>query len=221
MYTQGDGVDKLSVIIRCKNEEMWIGHAIQSVIDVIPGSEIIVIDNKSKDDSMEIVKGFGNVHNIKVVNMEDYYPGKALNLGARMASCDKMLVLSSHCVLTDFQYKILEDMNEEGFVALFGSQSPIYRGRKINTRYIWSHFTYNSCVNMYSEIENRQFLHNALCVYDRKFLLENPFDETLTGKEDRYWAIDIVEKGHRYLYDPRLRCNHHWTPNGATWKGIG
>ena len=36
---------KLSVIIRAKNEERWIGHTIQSVLDFFPGSEIIIIDN--------------------------------------------------------------------------------------------------------------------------------------------------------------------------------
>jgi len=25
-----------SVIIRCKNEDQWIGHSIQSVIDILP-----------------------------------------------------------------------------------------------------------------------------------------------------------------------------------------
>ena len=42
------------------------------------------------------------------------------------------------------------------------------------------------------------------------------------NKGDRYWAIDMVSKGHKYLYDGFYqKCNHYWTPNGATWKGIG
>ena len=48
------------------------------------------------------------------------------------------------------------------------------------------------------------------------------FDETLQGKEDRYWAIDVVNKNHKYLYDGFYqKCNHFYTSNGATWKGIG
>ena len=49
---------KVSVIIRCKDEERWIGHSIQSVLDFIPENEIIIIDNNSKDRSMEIVGQF-------------------------------------------------------------------------------------------------------------------------------------------------------------------
>ena len=79
-----------------------------------------------------------------------------------------------------------------------------------------------SIENLYSDIEDRYFLHNAFCFYKRDFLLENPFDENLSGKEDRYWAIDMVAKGKTYLYDGFYqKCNHYWTPRGATWQGIG
>ena len=44
--------------------------------------------------------------------------------------------------------------------------------------------------------------------------------EKYSGKEDRYWARDIVEKNLTYLYNPKLRCYHFWTKNGATWKGL-
>ena len=53
------------------------------------------------------------------------------------------------------------------------------------------------------------------------FMINNPFDEKLHGKEDRYWAIDIVKKGYNYFYTPKVEANHFWTPGGATWKGIG
>ena len=51
---------------------------------------------------------------------------------------------------------------------------------------IWSHFTSDITENLYSKIENRQFLHNAFCFYDRKFLLEHPFNEKLIGKRYKF-----------------------------------
>ena len=53
-------MDKFSVIIRCKNEERWIGHTIQSCIDLIKEPEIIIIDNNSTDNSMEIARNFAH-----------------------------------------------------------------------------------------------------------------------------------------------------------------
>ena len=70
----------ISVIIRCKNEERWIGHAIQSVLDYIDFPEIIIVNNRSTDDSINIVKQFirdpslkgsnKNYTNIKIANLK-------------------------------------------------------------------------------------------------------------------------------------------------------
>ena len=48
-------------------------------------------------------------------------------------------------------------------------------------------------------------------MYDRKYLSKNPFDEHLPGKEDRYWANDVVKKGKSFLYDPDMEADHHYT----------
>ena len=99
---------KCSVIIRNKNEERWIGHAIQSVIDSFDKPEIIVVNNNSTDDSMGIVKLFnrdknlnngGNYTDIKIYDIDTYSPGKSLNYGVTKCSNDYILVLSAHCVL--------------------------------------------------------------------------------------------------------------------------
>ena len=211
----------ISVIIRCRNEEEHIGLTIQSVIDHFENPEIIIIDNQSTDESMKVVSLFDR-HDIRKYSLNgNYTPGKALNFGVKKANNDTILILSAHSQITDINKDWIEkDLNNH--VAVFGNQTPIYKGKKISKRYIWSHFTKIRHQNLYSKIEDRYFLHNAFCFYKRDFLLENPFNEDLSGKEDRYWAIDIVKKGHKYLYDGFYqKCNHYWTSNGATWKGIG
>ena len=100
---------KFSVIIRSKNEERWIGHAIQSVIDMIPNNEIIIVDNNSSDKSLSIAKSFkkdpdyndkdSNYTDIKILTIDEYTPGKALNYGVQNASNDLICILSSHCVI--------------------------------------------------------------------------------------------------------------------------
>jgi hypothetical protein len=74
---------------------------------------------------------------------------------------------------------------------------------------------------MYSIIEDRPFLHNAFCFYNKKDLIDLPFDESLPGKEDRYWAVEAIKQNKTYLYVPAIEVNHFYTMNGATWKGIG
>ena len=211
----------ISVIIRNKNEAEHIGMAIQSVVDYIGSdAEILVIDDNSSDDSLKVVSLFDRL-NIKIIEFSGRYsPGKALNLGAKLASYNTLLILSAHSQITKLDISYIEDKLKV-YKAIFGKQIPIYRGKKINPRYIWSHFKEDEIENMFSKIENRPFLHNAFCFYDKNFLLQNPFNESLVGKEDRYWARDIVNQNYKYLYTNLLRANHYYTNNGATWKGIG
>ena len=207
-------------IIRCKNEDRWIGHAIQSFLDFFPEGEIIVVDNNSTDRSMEIVSLF-DYANIKRINIEDYTPGRAINLGVQEASHENILIQSSHCVIKKFNKPhVFGNLKE--IPCIFGKQTPYYLGKRISKRYIWSHFKNEEEVNMFSDIEDRYFLHNALCMYTKQILLDIPVDERLSGKEDRYWAKTLVDKGGKFLYSPNgLSCDHHYTENGNTWKGIG
>ena len=215
-------MDKISIIIRNRNESEYIGFAIQSVIDHIKDPEIIIVDNQSTDESMKIVSLFDK-YNIKKYNINgNYTPGKALNFGVKKASNNIILVLSAHAQITTINIEMLSQWFRHGHVAVFGNQTPIYKGKKITKRYIWSHFINTTKENLYSKIEDRQFLHNAFCFYNKEFLIENPMPEQYPGKEDRFWAKDMVEKGHTYLYDGFYqKCNHFYTSNGATWKGIG
>ena len=224
-------MDNISIIIRTKNEDRWIGHTIQSVLDLIKNPQIIVIDNNSTDKTLHIVKSFmhdpdlNNVKNrryteILIKNISDYSPGKALNLGIQYCKYEYVLVISSHCVLKKINIiKVKKDLEKHACV--FGNQTPIWEGKKITKRYLWSHFGDKEVHNMYSEMENRHFLHNALAVFKKQLLIDYPFDENLIGKEDRYWANNIIDKGLTTLYDPQMIVDHHYTENGNTWKGIG
>ncbi len=210
----------VSVIIRCKNEEKWIGHCIQSVLDHSESPQLVIIDNNSDDDSMDVVRMFKHHADIKHITIDEYSPGKSLNLGVRESKHEVVIVLSAHCVVSKLDLsKIHDQLNSHCVV--FGKQIPYYRGRRIGQRYIWRNFRENPVENMFSGDENRYFLHNAFSLYRKETLIEHPFDEILYGKEDRYWVNDMIAKGHHSLYDPQMACAHHWTPSGATWKGIG
>lgn len=208
----------VSVIIRNKNEQDYIGFAIQSVLDTFINPEIIVVDNNSTDESLKIVSLFDKA-NIKIINIDSYTPGKSINAGVKAATKKYILILSAHCQITEFDNKVFE--YADSYVGVFGQQNPIYRGKKITKRYIWSHFGDSTKTNLYSDIENRWFFHNAFSLFTKENLIKYPMPEQYSGKEDRYWAKDIVKIGKNYLYYSDIKVNHYYTGNGATWKGLG
>ena len=218
-----------SVVIRTKNEERWIGYAIQSVLDHLSKPEIIIVDNNSTDKTVEIVKFFSenpslnnetnNYSKIKVLNINNYSPGRALNMGVRNASKKYIMIISAHCILRNFNEKdIIKDLEKN--VCVFGNQIPVWNGKKITKRYIWSHFSNKKIKNMFSTLEKRYFLHNALAIYKKNTLKKFPFDENLSSKEDRYWANKIIKKKMNFIYEPELIAEHQYTIHGNTWKGI-
>jgi rhamnosyltransferase len=214
-------MDNISIIIRNRNESEFIGFAIQSCLDYFNKPEIIIVDNNSTDDSLEIVNLFKDQTTIKIISISDYTPGRSINMGVKQCSNDYILVLSAHAQITNMNFKQVITYFKNNNVAVFGNQIPIYKGKKISKRYIWSHFSKKETLDMYSNIEQRYFLHNAFCFYEKSVLINNPMPEQYPGKEDRYWAKDMINKHQHYIYEPSISVNHFYTGNGATWKGIG
>ena len=217
-----------TVIVRVKNEENWIGHSIQSIIDYVIKPKILIINNQSVDSSITIAKLFQHdtsraysdrYADIDIININEYSPGRAINLAVQEVTTDSLLLLSSHCEITSYSVELVEK-HLHSHVAVFGKQIPRYFGKRIIPRYIWSHYGEEQKINMFSKLENRYFLHNAFCAYNTKYLKENPFNENLVGKEDRYWANDVINKNKTFIYEPKLICQHHFTKNGNTWRGI-
>ncbi len=233
-----DNSEKYSVVLRVRNEERWIGYALQSIVDHIGEEcEIIIVNNGTTDDSIRIVNLFEYLNVIKVnIPSSDYTPGKALNLGVKQATRERTLIMSAHCQITSFDKKLVDSKFEDISIAcIFGKQTPYYLGKEITPRYMWSHFDDTPRVNYYSEMEDRYFLHNAFTLYRTSVVKKFSFDEKQSGKEDRYWAQNLlkqnvsivrkdgenIEEKYRFLYEPKLKCSHHYTSDGNTWKGIG
>ena len=60
----------ISVVIRVKNEENYIGRCIQSCIDLLPKPiEFIVVDNSSSDESINIAKLFKHDTSLLPINL--------------------------------------------------------------------------------------------------------------------------------------------------------
>ncbi len=213
-------MDNISIIIRNKNEEQHIGYAIQSCLDFFEKPEIIIVDNDSSDNSLDVVMFFNDRTDIKIINNKNYTPGKALNIGVKNASRDYVMMLSAHSQILKLDFKSIKK-NLDNYIAIFGKQIPIYMGKRITPRYIWTHFNNEETINMYSNLENRYFFHNAFSVFKKSTLENFPFDEMYGSKEDRYWVKEMIERKNNFLYDPSLIINHFYTKNGATWKGIG
>ena len=78
---------RISVIIPNFNREALVGETISNVlVQTLPPHEIIVVDDGSTDNSVEIIRSFGS--KIKLIQQTNQGPGAARNAGLRLASGD-------------------------------------------------------------------------------------------------------------------------------------
>jgi len=67
---------KVSIIIRTKNEDNWLEACLKSIrLQSYKNYEIIIVDNGSKDRTLEIAKKYET----KIVKIKKFIPGKAIN----------------------------------------------------------------------------------------------------------------------------------------------
>tara|TARA_B100000795_G_scaffold157821_1_gene118517 strand:- start:7585 stop:8229 length:645 start_codon:yes stop_codon:yes gene_type:complete len=213
---------KISVIIRNRDEEKHIGYCLQSVVDFLGiDLQVILVDNCSTDNSIRIANTFDYLSIDKLeISRNGYTPGKALNLGVKKATGDLILIISAHCEISSFNLdQAIMDLKDN--IAVWGKQIPIWDGKKISRRYMWSNFEDESSINHYCKFEDRYFFHNAFSLFMREDLLKFPFNEDISGKEDRIWANERIEAGQNIKYESNFIAKHHYTIHGATWKGTG
>lgn len=209
-------MDKLvSIIIRTKNEEEWITKCLKSVFSQKNVNyEVILVDNKSTDTTVARSKEF----NVKIVEIEQYLPGLALNYGIKFSKGEIICCLSGHCVPTNEYWlanliKPLEDRNIGGS---YGRQVPTENSNPLDVRDLVMLFRNESFIQNVDS-----FFHNANSAFLKSTWIKYPFCEEATNIEDRIWGEKIISSGLKiaYVSDASVfhwhGVNHSLDPNRA------
>ena len=205
---------KISIVIRCLNEEKHIGKLLagimaQSYKDV----EIIVVDSGSTDATLSIAERFPT--NIIHIKPEDFSFGYALNVGCKAATGDVLLFASAHVypLYNDWLALMAEPFVKSEKVALtYGQQ----RGNEV-TQYSEHQIFAQWFPNESTLNQKHPFCNNANCAIRRSLWEQYPFDESLTGLEDLAWAKNIQEQGWHIAYQAKATIVH---VHEETWKSV-
>ena len=194
----------ISVIIRSKNEERWMRRCLEAVTrQDCDGLEVVVVDNNSRDRTLEIAGDFG----CKIVTIDDreFTYGRALNVGIRACAGDLVAILSAHCVpLTDkWLARMALDLADPDVAAVYGRQEPLPDSDAFDKRDLWTVF------GLERKVQTRDFFfHNANSMLRRAVWESLPFDEQINGVEDRDWAKKVIERGLKIVYEPQASVYH-------------
>ncbi|MBF0126804.1 MAG: glycosyltransferase [Magnetococcales bacterium] len=195
---------EISIIIRTRNEERWIRHCLQAVFAQTERDfEVILVDNRSTDRTVEQAARFPLA---RVIVIDDYLPGRALNVGIREASGAFVVCLSAHCVPRDGNWlSALRQPFADPLVAgVYGRQVPVAFSDDVDKRDLMIVFGLDRRVQI-----KDYFFHNANSMVRRDLWERVPFDETVSNIEDRVWGKAMIEAGYRLVYEPEARVYHH------------
>jgi len=194
----------VSIIIRTKDEERWIGKCLSAVFNQeFKDFEVILVDNGSRDRTVEKAKNF----NIKIVNYEgEFKPGKAINLGIKNSAGKYLVILSGHCVPTNSKWleNLVKEIKEPGVAGVYGREEPLPFTSDLDKRDLLITFG-----NEKKTQTKDSFFYNANSVIKRAAWEEVPFDEEIRHIEDKAWAKEVLGKGYKIVYTPEASVYHY------------
>ena len=194
-----------SIIIRTKNEERWIGSCLKAVYgQKYDNFEVIIVDNKSSDRTL---KKTGEFPIDKVVTIDEYFPGKALNAGIKVSKGEYIVCLSGHCIPVNEQWlgSLVTALEQDPiFAGAYGRQESMAFSTAADKRDMLVVFGLDRRIQ-----KKDSFFHNANSIIRRELWEEQPFDDGVTNIEDRIWAQEILNRGHSLIYEPEASVYHY------------
>jgi glycosyltransferase involved in cell wall biosynthesis len=124
---------KVSIIIRSKNEEKWIGLCLESIFSQsYQNFEVILVDNDSKDATVKKAENWP----IKIIEIEKFLPGDAINQGIDQSSGDLIVCLSAHCIPINKEWlsNLIRPLDNPSIAGVYGKQIPLSSSSALNKR---------------------------------------------------------------------------------------
>jgi glycosyltransferase involved in cell wall biosynthesis len=196
--------DLVSIIIRGKNEEDWIGLCLKSINEqTYRNFEVIYVDNNSSDASLKIAK-FYKVSKIKKINK--FLPGDAINIGIRASKGKYLVILSAHCIpcTSDWLSQLVKSIRPKNIAGVYGRQLPMKCTSSDDARDLLVTFGNEDRIQ-----KKDPFFHNANSIIKRKVWEKINFDSNITNIEDRDWAKKVFSIGYSIKYDSAA-CVYHY-----------
>ncbi len=198
--------NKVSIIIRTKNEERWITACLNNVFSQdYKDFEVILVDSKSADKTIEKAKQFP-IKDIIQYGDAKYFPGKALNMGIRSSSGDFIVCLSGHCIPSAPQWlqNLLSNFQDPERAGAYGRQEPMLFSSNADKRDLAIAFGLDKKIQ-----KKDPFFHNANSMIRKDIWRKFSFDETVTNIEDRVWAQKVLDEGYNIAYEPEASVYHY------------
>jgi len=193
----------ISIVIRCKNEEKYIGGVLTRIFEQVSQVpyEVVILDSGSTDRTLEIVRKF-NIRLFEILS-EKFNYSYALNYVIGLTQGEIICCLSAHCLPNNNQWlmELTEPILSGQAEATIGKQIPI---KGMNP------FEEVALLTLFPAKTPKKYsphMSNANCSFLKKLWEENKFDEKIVMWEDFFWQSQLKHK-YRFIYCPSATVYH-------------
>ena len=197
---------KVSILIRTKNEERYIGQTLSAIFSqTYKDFEVLIVDSGSTDRTLEIAKKYPvNIHHIKP---EDFTWGYSLNYGFARAKGDYVICLSAHSLplSNDWLKIMISNFERSNVAAVMSNTLPWPDCNPFDRRGLLKKFN----IEKQELREGPPFVFGNTSSAIRKAVWEKVnFDESLSYCEDHDWIRKVRKMNFKVIYEPEAQVYH-------------
>lgn len=197
---------RVNIIMRTLNEGKWLPLCLERLEkQTFQDFHVSIIDSGSTDNTLSIAAAYPRLaKSISII--EQYTPGRAINIGAEQVSSDYIIVLSAHCVpiSDDWLSNFISYMESNPKLqAAYGRQLPCEFTGPDDARDLTYLFRGKT------HVTQSEFFHNANSILCREAWKSLPFNEDVLHIEDLLWAQEAKRRGFSIGYVKEASVSHY------------
>jgi len=171
--------------------------------------EVIIIDSSSIDNTLEYAKRYP----LKIFKISriDFGHGKTRNLGASLARGRYLVYLTQDAIPVDNNWltNLLVNLKIENVAGVFGKQIPNMTANPLdffNYKEYYPDIKKNISIQNYKQ--NNVIFSDTNSAVKKLVMLKYPYPENVLLSEDLGWAIGIIKKNYKIIYEPTAAVIH-------------
>ena len=199
-----------SILIRTKNEAKDLPKALDLIRNQsLKPVDIVVVDSGSTDGTVEFVTQQKDVKLIQIPPQEFTF-GRSLNLGFQAVKGEIIVSLSAHAFPCDFSWlqNLVKHFEDPQVAGVYGKQAPQLDAWPPVRRDYINYYQDHLKIQTNPENSGDRRFSNANSAIRYQCWQQHPFDETLTGAEDREWGGAMLKLGYKLIYEPKAAVYH-------------
>jgi cellulose synthase/poly-beta-1,6-N-acetylglucosamine synthase-like glycosyltransferase/peptidoglycan/xylan/chitin deacetylase (PgdA/CDA1 family) len=209
----------VSIVVPAYNERVGIAAAVRSfAASDHPGTEVIVVDDGSTDDTADIVRAL-RLPNVRLIRQPNSGKAHALNVGVAAASHDLIVMVDGDTVFEpDSVRRLVQPFGDPRVGAVAGN---VKVGNRRGMVARWQHIEYvigfNLDRRLYDLMQCMATVPGAIGAFRRRALVDvgGVSDDTLA--EDTDLTMAMARAGWRVVYEETARA---WTEAPATLRQL-